>query len=422
MKKGLILCFVFIMLMMPFVVADNEFKDLTGDAIDLTGEALKAVNASVLLPGVPDLNILSPTNTTYNSASLTLQIFGGGDLNWFTLNSGITNTSFFGPITSFTVSNGNKTMFVYANNSYGISSASVAFFVNVTVSPTPTPSPGGGGGGGDVREVDDLFEEGIIKVDELKIKLKQGESFTSFIGFENVEDEEITISLTPQRIVNYIDFPEGNTFVLSAGELKEIPVEFSVGLFEDLGVFGGFIIVELGEKSYRIPVVIEVESRDLGFDIDLIILEEFDKVNPGDVIPTEVTITSFGAIVDGELNYVIKDLENNIVVQFSEAIEIKNQTYVKEILIPENIVEGKYVLYVSLTFEDQVAIASVPLFTVVLPAPLTKPIGIVLFVLSILAISSAVWFLKLKPTPKFSPIELAMGNKISVKSKKSKRK
>lgn len=130
------------------------------------------------------------------------------------------------------------------------------------------------------------------------------------------------------------------------------------------------IPLSLAQADNQVAKLIsEDENSTVDFEVGLSIPEEFQTINPGDILPLEVTITSLGREGVGGMQYVLKDLADNVWFIETESVQIQNQTYSRNIVIPDELNEGEYLLYAQLSFEDSVSVASVPLFNVILGTP-----------------------------------------------------
>lgn len=111
-----------------FCLAINE--SITGDVV-ATGKAIDANTAIALsIIGPPSINILSPKSETYIATTLLLNYVTNGEIVWYNIDNG-TNTTVSSP-KNFSVNDGIHTLYLYANNSYGVSSRSRVFTVNTS--------------------------------------------------------------------------------------------------------------------------------------------------------------------------------------------------------------------------------------------------------------------------------------------------
>lgn len=129
MKKSLIFCIAIFSL---FFILSLISAEITGESITgkPTSESL-ALNITVALP-TTILEIISPKNDTYliNESLLLNYTQINADMVWYNIDGGI-NTTIIGTI-YFDVSEGEHTLYLYGNNSYGEVSKNVTFTSNTT--------------------------------------------------------------------------------------------------------------------------------------------------------------------------------------------------------------------------------------------------------------------------------------------------
>lgn len=127
----LILCFIGL----NYISAETNITGqvITGEVV--TGKALQsslALNITVTVP-VPVITILSPENKTYltNQSLLISYIVVNGDSMWYNFDLGA-NTTLVGS-THVNVSQGAHTLYIYGNNTYGLTVETVSFIANSTL-------------------------------------------------------------------------------------------------------------------------------------------------------------------------------------------------------------------------------------------------------------------------------------------------
>jgi hypothetical protein len=129
MKKSFIFCIAIFSLFFIFSLISAE---ITGESITgkPTSESL-ALNITVALP-TTILAIISPKNDTYliNKSLLLNYTQINADMIWYNIDGGI-NTTITGAI-YFDISEGEHTLYLYGNNSYGQVSKNVTFTSNIT--------------------------------------------------------------------------------------------------------------------------------------------------------------------------------------------------------------------------------------------------------------------------------------------------
>lgn len=153
MKKSAIIFLFIIILAIIIAIGTLIIKEnLIQSNKDYKGElttSKQPQNLSIfVLPTIPIITIISPENTTYSTSTILLDYSVTNKVNfiWYNLDNGM-NITIDSPL-QFTTTKGNHTLYLYANNSYGIATKSIIFFVNLTAEPTTPSEESGGSGGG----------------------------------------------------------------------------------------------------------------------------------------------------------------------------------------------------------------------------------------------------------------------------------
>ncbi len=199
-----------------------------------------------------------------------------------------------------------------------------------------------------------------INKEKIKISLKQGEIKKEQITIENTKDEEIKVGLTLSKLGNFIKLSE-NSFNLKAGEVKAIELEFNIEENTIPNLYIGKLIIQSGEIKKEVLITIEVRSKNPLFDVSIEIPQEFIEIYPGQELTSIINIYNLGDIkkTNAVVDYIIKDENNEIILQEQEEIEVETQiSYTKTLKLPENIESGNYILYVKINYNNEVASAT----------------------------------------------------------------
>ena len=124
MRGGLIFLFLILLL-----IVNVNALNLTSETI--TGNPLQAFGLNITITALPALSLLSPQNSTYlTNSSIPLSYSADASVNriWYNLDS-VGNITISSPI-YLSVSEGSHILYLYANNSQGITVKNVSFFVN----------------------------------------------------------------------------------------------------------------------------------------------------------------------------------------------------------------------------------------------------------------------------------------------------
>jgi len=207
----------------------------------------------------------------------------------------------------------------------------------------------------------------------LKVSVSAGDSSSKPVSIFSEKGGEFNLELIGN--LNGISLSE-SSFVLNINETKNIIVSFnSSGIKE--GVYAGSIrITSKNEVSY-LPIIFEVESRDVFYDVSLSVSPSYTVVAPGANIVADVTILDLisGGTTDGlgtvqvKLDYHLYNaIDGSVLSSESESIAVQGKTRITKTLnLPANVKEGDYVLAASSEYKSSVG-TSAAIFRVEKPA------------------------------------------------------
>ena len=202
----------------------------------------------------------------------------------------------------------------------------------------------------------------------LKVSLREGDSVDKSISVSSDEGGLFTLSVENVLGIVLSEYD----FVLEPFEEEQVVVQFST---EDLatGVYVGHIRIEnLGEVSV-IPVIFEVESEDVFFDVNLDIPPQFTQLEPGESLIAQVQIfdlTEGLGPITVEMEYFLYNIDGNILSSESESVVIDGQTsFTKTQTLPFEIEFGDYVYSTVARFGSSAG-ASSAIFSVTEPESL----------------------------------------------------
>ncbi len=219
-------------------------------------------------------------------------------------------------------------------------------------------SGGGGSSGGSFGSVLVRNEFSIDK-ENIALSLKKSTARREQFIIENTANKDLNIKIT-HNLGDFLRLNE-KEFILKKGEKKIILADFLVLEDKKEDIYLGKIIVSSQSTTKEVLVAIEVESRNPLFDIKVSIPEDYLKIKPGGELVAEVSLLNIErvGIVDTEINYIIKDSEDNIVLNEHETVAVETQSsFVKKFRLAGTLKEGEYVLYANVAYSGQVGSSS----------------------------------------------------------------
>lgn len=235
--------------------------------------------------------------------------------------------------------------------------------------PSEAPGPGGGGGGApsggggggyvnaSVITKEKEKKDFSVSQSSIKEKLALGESSEKTLGISNTGNTEISVSLDVEGVENFM-FLSDSSISLDAGESGSIMLNF---IAKRVGAFVGQIIAAADGIMKPVPVILEVITEKVLFDVKLDIPSAYSTVSPGDTLKSQITLLNVGAPekVDVFATYLIKDLRSNVIYEESETFAVEKQvSFQKSFKIPSSIELGKYVLIMEVRYADSFAVSS----------------------------------------------------------------
>jgi hypothetical protein len=205
-------------------------------------------------------------------------------------------------------------------------------------------------------------EEFSVDTYLLKFVMKEGESLTHTININSNINGDYRIEI--EDIEGLYSLSE-DSFYLIEGEEKTINLVFDSTSGEP-GVYVGYMTIFSDGEEKIIPIILELQSRDVFFAINLDYGYSSQEVSPGGQISSSVRVYNLRdtSIRDVEMTYNIKDLDSGIVLSESEDVVVgTDTTFSKSFYIPEDLDEGYYVFTASAETYDSFGTASF-IFTV----------------------------------------------------------
>ena len=195
-----------------------------------------------------------------------------------------------------------------------------------------------------------------------KLTLHAGESAERIFSVSSKEGGTVNLELTGVRGASL----EESSLFLNKGEVKDVPIKFnSLGL--DPSVYVGSIKVISTKEAAIIPVILEVESRDVVFDVNIDIPPHYKEVPSDDKLIAQVKMFDLtsGGTTGGlgptrvETDYLIYNLNGQLVSSQSEEVVVDRQVQItKTFSFPPDLAPGDYVLAVSIRYQNSLGIST----------------------------------------------------------------
>ena len=227
----------------------------------------------------------------------------------------------------------------------------------------------------------------------VKYTLRQGDLVNTQISIINTASstQKFDIELSGLKGFGYIN---ETSFVLDSGKQKDIQIFFKNFSSFVPSVYTGNLIIRGESVTKEIPVIIELQSKNILFATNLEVSPAYESVLRGDKFSGVIKILN----LDGSgkqlihIVYAIKDLSNKIIVSEAEDLGVENElVYTKTLTVPNYIKAGKYIFSVEIKYKDSDSIAS-NIFDVLEKKPMQVNYILVLIFVFLLAILILIYF------------------------------
>jgi len=225
----------------------------------------------------------------------------------------------------------------------------------------PVVSAGGGGGAAApaVTKVSDF----TIDKETIKITLRQGQKKEETVNIKNTGETTLNIRATLKPLREFIFSPALDEVKITLNPDEKQPLNLIFGAKEDQkpGIYTGEIVIKSGALEKIINVILEIESAQPLFDVDVEVLPKYKSISPGNDIVMEISLFNIRGIgkFDVALEYSIIDFAGNIIVEEHEIVTVETQEkFTKKLFVPTDTKPGNYIASVKVTFEDSVGISS----------------------------------------------------------------
>ena len=256
----------------------------------------------------------------------------------------------------------------------GVLTFNVSHWTSYESEETPSPSPSGGGGatgggggggsrGGGGPPAAPVVTDFTIDKAALKVVLKQGQQKTETFSIKNTGTTIFDVKAFLSEIEKFKISPEEHevTTTLQPNEEKTIELVFKALADEKPDIYPSRIRLKSPSAEKEIDTVVEVDSAEPLFDVDVEVLPNSKSVFPGQEVLLEVNlfnVRGFGR-VDVSVEYAVKDFKGNVVAAEHETIAVETQAkFSRSLLVPSDLVPGNYVALVKVIYGDSIGTSS----------------------------------------------------------------
>ena len=243
-----------------------------------------------------------------------------------------------------------------------------------------TPSDDGGGGSTPTVQIS-------VEPTEINLKMAINTAIDKTIKIKNLESNQITVIIFQQGLTNMVIL-NTTTLTLNAGETKEINARFVAP--GEAGIITGKIIID----GKIIPVSLNIQTKLLLFDSNIVVLNRDYQVEQGRELLTKVTLIPMGDEnrLDVTLNYIIKDYNDKIYLTKSETLLVEKKMSFKRNFDTGMLPLGAYVVGLELIYPNGIATSSAH-FDIVEEAPEGRFIFYIISLIFLILIAIVIIFI-----------------------------
>lgn len=212
---------------------------------------------------------------------------------------------------------------------------------------------GGVGGGGGVGIPGNATFNIQISPNSFSLKLAINTNKQEFITISNKGTKKQILSINQSGLDNKIILT--NTSVsINPGETKQLEIIFVAS--NQTGIYTGTITI----GSFAIPVTLDVKTKLLLFDSNILVLNKNYQVSKQEKLRTKVTLVPMGdkERLDVRLNYAIKDYSGKVYITQSETVMAENRVDFRKDFDIGGLPLGKYIVSLELIYPGGVAPSS----------------------------------------------------------------
>ncbi len=204
-------------------------------------------------------------------------------------------------------------------------------------------------------------ETSNFKVDAILLKsvIKQGEVVSNNLKINNLKHEQ-NFEIYVEGLKDLVFLSEDN-FRLKRDETKEIKITFNDKSLKEPGVYAGLLVIKTDLTKKEIPIILEIQSKELLFATNLDVSPEYKKVEPGEKFSMGIRIFN---LKDKKtrtigITYIIKNFNSETILSETENIVVGSETLItKTIILPKNIALKNYALGVIAEYDNSVSTSS----------------------------------------------------------------
>jgi len=190
----------------------------------------------------------------------------------------------------------------------------------------------------------------------LKLNVKEGNVLKKDVKLTNNEGGS---KFNVKTDLDFVSFNESE-FFLESNNKKNFAVNFNIKNMTP-GIYSGNLIISKNKEELVIPVIIEIETKEILFDSTINVPVEYSDIYPGEKAIIENKILNLDRIglKTLDVEYSLRSMDGKIIYSEQESIAVEDQVLSTKIIpIEDNVKTGYYVFSAIIKYKDSVGISS----------------------------------------------------------------
>lgn len=218
-------------------------------------------------------------------------------------------------------------------------------------------------------------QEPDFEIDQilLKVLIRSNEFIEKQVRIMNTGNDPAGIDVFASGLGDIVTI-DSSSFIIKPGQTKIVNLKFSgvnpeQNIEQQPGIYVGKLIAKSEKAAKEVPIVVEIETKNVLFDMNLNPVAIERRVKQGADTTIEVRLFNLESIesVNVDVEYFVKDMNGNTISTETETVVAKTQaSFFKTISIPKNLKPGPYVFAAIAKFGNSIGTSSY-LFEVVGP-------------------------------------------------------
>ena len=199
----------------------------------------------------------------------------------------------------------------------------------------------------------------------IKVLVKENEYVEKELRVMNVGEEDISVTAESSGVSHLANIVD-KEFAIKPGQTKIVRINFTsfdknANVEQEPGVYIGKVIAKAGSYQKEIPLIVEIESKNVLFDMNLNPVARDRSIVQGDSTTFEIRVFNLQSIESYNvgMEFFVKDTNGNTIVSEKESVVVQTQaSFFKTLKIPEKLKTGNYVFVAQASLGKSVGTAS----------------------------------------------------------------